>query len=107
MRIRHTLASVIIGTLLAGRDDMFFRTLGHQNPDARDIASHLHKRLGIAQVLLQAISSRQPGEHLKQTLLRIRRFEGLQQPIVFDDFGDNHSRFYPMVVSDGRFVGLE
>lgn len=245
-----------LSPLLAGRDDMFFRTLGHQNPDARDIASHLHKRLGInrvsllveqsnatfttpwvadftryytglggeiadpvvfqrsaeapyadlaqtalkqetqavvlvssaldtamlashlrqkkpdmvlatpawaaadtllemggqaveglitaqvfdiedknplfqsfrdqyqarfgqdvdtaavtgynaTQVLLHALASRQPDEHLKQTLLRIRRFEGLQQPIVFDDFGDNYNLIYLRVVRHGRFISPE
>jgi len=56
------------------------------------------------QVLLQAINARRPDEHLKQTLLRIRRFEGLQQPIVFDDFGDNNNRNYLRVVRHGRFI---
>lgn len=59
------------------------------------------------QVLLQAISARQPDEHLKQTLLRIRRFKGLQQPIVFDAFGDNNNRMYLRVVKHGRFIDPE
>ncbi len=245
-----------LSPLLAGKDDMFFRTLGHHNPDARDIAEHLHNRLGITQaslvveqsnatfttpwvadftthftalggqitepvafqrspeaqyaelasaalkpgtqavvivssaldtamlashlrqtqpdvvlatpawaaadallemggqsveglitsqvfdlndasplfksfrsqyqarfgqdvdtaavtgynathVLLHAITARQPDEHLKQTLLRIRRFEGLQQPIVFDAFGDNNNRNYLRVVKHGRFIDPE
>lgn len=60
-----------------------------------------------AQVLLQAFAARQPDEHLKQTLLRIRRFEGLQQPIVFDAFGDNNNRIYLRVVKHGRFISPE
>lgn len=60
-----------------------------------------------AQVLLQAIAARQPGEHLKQTLLRIRRFDGLQQPIVFDEFGDTSNRIYLRVVKHGRFIDPE
>jgi len=59
------------------------------------------------QVLLQALEARQPDEHLKQTLLRIRRFEGLQQPIVFDAFGDNNNRMYLRVVKHGRFIDPE
>jgi branched-chain amino acid transport system substrate-binding protein len=59
------------------------------------------------QVLLKAIAARQPNEHLKQTLLRIRRFEGLQQPIVFDEFGDSSNRIYLRVVSHGRFIDPE
>jgi branched-chain amino acid transport system substrate-binding protein len=60
-----------------------------------------------AQVLLNAIASRQPDEHLKQTLLRIRRFEGLQQPIIFDEFGDSSTRIYLRVVKHGRFIDPE
>lgn len=56
-----------------------------------------------AQVLLEAMRQGQPGESLKQTLLRIRRFNGLQYEIVFDDYGDSHSPFYLMVVRDGRY----
>lgn len=59
------------------------------------------------QVLLAALAQRQPGEHLKQTLLRIRRFQGMQFPIVFDDFGDSDSPLLPMVIRDGRFISLD
>lgn len=58
-------------------------------------------------ILLTAIEQRQAGESLKQTLLRIRQFQGLQGPIRFDDFGDSESYLYPMVVRDGRFSSLE
>jgi len=59
------------------------------------------------QVLLSALQQSQPGEQPKQALLRIRQFQGLQYPIIFDDFGDSDSRLYPMVVRDGRFSSLE
>jgi branched-chain amino acid transport system substrate-binding protein len=58
-------------------------------------------------VLLTALQQRLPGEQPKQALLRIRQFQGLQQPIVFDDFGDSDSLLYPMVVRDGRFSNPE
>lgn len=58
-------------------------------------------------VLLTALEQRQSGEHLKQTLLRIRQFQGLQFPIVFDDFGDSDSPLLPMVIRDGRFTRLD
>ena len=58
-------------------------------------------------VLLAALEQRQPDEHLKQTLLRIRRFQGMQFPIVFDDFGDSDSPLLPMVIRDGRFTSLD
>ena len=58
-------------------------------------------------VLISALRQRLPGEQPKQALLRIRRFHGLQRPIVFDDFGDSDNRLYPMVVRDGRFRSLD
>ena len=59
------------------------------------------------QVLLTALRERQPQESPKQTLLRIRHFASLQQPIDLDEFGDGASRFYLMVVRQGRFVNAE
>lgn len=59
------------------------------------------------QVLLSALRERQPQESPKQALLRIRHFAGLQQPIDLDEFGDSSSRFYLMVVRQGRFINAE
>jgi branched-chain amino acid transport system substrate-binding protein len=58
-------------------------------------------------VLLTALQQRLPGEHPKQALLRIRRFQGVQRLIFFDEFGDSDSLLYPMVVRDGRFSSPE
>ncbi len=58
-------------------------------------------------VLLTALRERQPQESPKQALLRIRHFVGLQQPIDLDEFGDADSRFYMMVVRQGRFVNAQ
>ena len=59
------------------------------------------------QVLLTALRERQPQESPKQALLRIRHFVGLQKPIDLDEFGDAESRFYMMVVRQGRFVNAQ
>ena len=59
------------------------------------------------QVLLSALRERRPQESPKQALLRIRHFASLQQPIDLDEFGDGTSRFYLMVVRQGRFVNAE
>lgn len=74
---------------------------------SRDIDTAAVTGYNATQVLLQALAARQPDEHLKQTLLRIRRFEGLQQPIVFDEFGDNNNRIHLRVVKHGRFIEPE
>lgn len=79
-----------------------YQTRFGQQIDTGAVASYNATR-----VLLTALEQRQPGEHLKQTLLRIRRFQGMQFPIVFDDFGDSDSRLFPMVVRDGRFISLD
>lgn len=93
--------------------------LADQSPAFTSFRSHYQARFSqdvdtaavtgynATQVLLQALEARQSNEHLKQTLLRIRRFEGLQQPIVFDEFGDNNNRMYLRVVQHGRFIEPE
>lgn len=60
-----------------------------------------------ANVLLQALRERQPGESLKHTLLRLRKFQGVQQTVIFDDFGDVDSRVFIKVIRAGQFADAE
>lgn len=55
-------------------------------------------------VALQALVARRDGEDLKQTLLRVGRFDGVQQPVVFNPTGDAQRETYITVVRDGRYV---
>ena len=59
-------------------------------------------------VLLQALRERQPKEALKKALLRVRKFQGLQQSISLDGFGDidSDSLVFLKVVRDGQFVDV-
>ncbi|MBL8391332.1 MAG: ABC transporter substrate-binding protein [Candidatus Accumulibacter sp.] len=57
-----------------------------------------------ANVLLEALARREGEQGVKETLLRVRRFDGLQAPIVFDDFGDVQLGVFMTVVRDGRLV---
>ena len=57
-----------------------------------------------AQTVITALRQRQGKDTLKQTLLRIRRFEGLQEPMDFDDFGDVKNQTYFNVIQNGRYV---
>lgn len=57
-------------------------------------------------VALQALAAQQKGESLKQTLLRVRRFEGTQQVVTFDDTGDAIRQVHITVVRQGRYEGL-
>jgi branched-chain amino acid transport system substrate-binding protein len=59
-----------------------------------------------ARVVLQALAVQQAGESLKATLLRVRRFEGVQQPVVFDDAGDARRDTIITTIRDGRFVAV-
>ncbi len=60
-----------------------------------------------ANVLLEALARRQGEQSVKEALLSIRRFEGLQAPIVFDDFGDVQLGVFMTVVRDGRLLVLK
>ncbi|MDP3520596.1 MAG: ABC transporter substrate-binding protein [Hydrogenophaga sp.] len=57
-------------------------------------------------VTLQALGAQQSGESLKQTLLRVRRFEGAQQVVAFDDSGDAVRQTFITVVRQGRYEVL-
>jgi branched-chain amino acid transport system substrate-binding protein len=55
-------------------------------------------------MILQAIRQRQGKEALRDTVRRLRRFEGLQQTIEFDDFGDASRKLYITRIDNGRYV---
>jgi len=60
-----------------------------------------------ANALFEAIAQQRDGEDLKQTLLRIKTFNGLQEPTVFDQYGDANSRPYLVSVKNGKFVVIK
>ncbi len=60
-----------------------------------------------ANVVLESLARRPKEKNLKKTILALRRFEGLQHPIVFDDFGEASSDSAITVVRDGQFVVIE
>lgn len=57
--------------------------------------------------VLDALAERRPDQSLKETMLAVRRFEGVQSPLSFDDFGDARRETFITVVRDGRFVKVE
>lgn len=57
-----------------------------------------------ARVVLRALAEAQPGETLKQALLRIRHFDGLQGKIDFDNFGDVQSSTFLTEIRDGHYI---
>lgn len=69
-------------------------------PSYRSIGAH-----DAITVLAGAMTRARPGETLREAVLRHGPYEGLQQQIAFNRFGDNVSRHaYFKVVRNGRFV---
>ncbi len=57
---------------------------------------------------LTALERATPGADLKQVLLDMDDFRGLQGPLAFDDFGDLHNpRIFLAQIFDGQFVRLK
>jgi branched-chain amino acid transport system substrate-binding protein len=60
------------------------------------------------QVVLTALAAQKQGESLKDVILRVRRFEGLQDRFRFDDFGDVVRPNVSMsIIRNHRFVELK
>lgn len=55
---------------------------------------------------LDAIGRQAPGQTLKQVLLSGKAFPGVQDPVVFDAYGDTSRPTYLTTVKDGAFVRL-
>lgn len=72
-----------------------------REPDFAEVAGY-----DAVQVLLKALAVQREGESAKAALLRVRRFEGLQDEIVFDDWGDAARRISITRVQAGRFEGV-
>ena len=60
-----------------------------------------------ANVVMDTLEQRQPNQSLKQTLLATRRFVGVQNPVIFDEFGDAGRDTFIAVVRGGQFVVAE
>jgi len=59
-----------------------------------------------ANVVLDALSGGASGQSLKDALLS-SSFEGVQQPVVFDRFGDAQRPTFTTVIRDGQFIIVE
>jgi branched-chain amino acid transport system substrate-binding protein len=61
-----------------------------------------------AQVVLSALAARASEESLKEAILRLREFEGLQGRFRFDDFGDvQRSNASISIIRNNQFLVLE
>ena len=57
-----------------------------------------------ALVLFEGLAQRRGDEPLRETVLRVSRFDGLQQTMTFDRFGDTGRKVYFTEVRQGRFA---
>ena len=60
-----------------------------------------------ATVILEALARRSPGQSLKDALVALGPFDGLQQPIRFDRYGDTTRQGYFMIMREQRFAPAE
>ncbi len=60
-----------------------------------------------ANVVLDALAQRREGQSVKETVLAARHFEGVQEPMLFNEFGEVKRRLFITVVRDGQFVVVE
>ncbi len=57
-----------------------------------------------ANIVMEALAQQPEPGKLKATLQSMRRFQGVQEPILFDEFGDVIREIHMTVVRDGQFV---
>ena len=57
-----------------------------------------------ANILMEVLARQPDPKRVKETLRAAPRFEGVQEPILFDQFGDVIRQIHMSVVRDGQFV---
>lgn len=60
-----------------------------------------------ANVVMDALAQRQSGQSLKEVVQAVRRFEGVQHLVYFDEYGDTKRETFISVVRGGRFIRVE
>lgn len=60
-----------------------------------------------AQVAFRSLAEKKSGESLKQTVLRLRTFPGLQGNVVFDESGDVQSKTFLTEIKNGQYVLIQ
>jgi branched-chain amino acid transport system substrate-binding protein len=60
-----------------------------------------------ANVVMESLAARRKGESLKETVLRLATFQGVQGPITIDPYGDANRKAYIAKVSNATIMVLE
>ena len=94
--------NVIAGTVL------LIKAWAPNQPHRCDVAKLLvhrdFRRKGVGTLLMQALERRASGQSLKDAVLQNGPYQGLQQSIQFDRFGDTLRKLYFAEIHDGQFV---
>lgn len=80
-----------------GFRDAFVRRF-QRDPGFAEVAAY-----DAVRVVAAAWGQKSSDESLRQALQRVRRFDGLQQPIEFNEHGDARRRLFITEVRDGRY----
>lgn len=78
-----------------------YRTRFGQEPGFAGVAGY-----DAAMVTLEALR-RQPEKSLKETILATRVFQGVQQNITFDRFGETDRKTFVSVIRNGKYITVE
>jgi branched-chain amino acid transport system substrate-binding protein len=70
-----------------------------RNPAFASILAH-----DAATTLFETLARRSPGMSIKEGMMTLGPFQGLQEPIQFDSYGDAQRHVYRAVIDHGRFV---
>jgi branched-chain amino acid transport system substrate-binding protein len=73
-----------------------------QEPGFAGIAGH-----DAAEVLITALQRRRRGESLRDAIIRLADFQGLQNHIHIDRFGDSSRPTYLTVIRNGKFIAID
>jgi branched-chain amino acid transport system substrate-binding protein len=79
-----------------------YRSRFGQEPGFAGVAAY-----DAAQVTLEGYARRQPGKSLKETILTTRVFQGVQQAITLDRFGDADRKTFVSIIRNGQYLPLE
>ena len=60
-----------------------------------------------ALVAMEAFAIRKNGESLKQVIINRKVFQGLQQPLNFDRFGDTDRKTFVTHIREGKYITVE
>ena len=61
----------------------------------------------LAQIIIQNLRNSMDVQTLKQRILQIKRYDGLQGDIIFDKYGDVMRNFFMMEVRNSKFVVMD